>query len=122
METRQRPACTACPMQMGRRRFLTTVGASALAVKMGLLDFASSLLGGEWKAAGQPRLRAVFVRPKGDSYWMGWPGAAYDIKARQADYTRTLTEAAKQHGVELDLAAEPISDPGEVNTLLEQLE
>jgi len=34
---------------------------------------------------------------------MGWPGAAYDIQARQKDYTRILTSAAEKFDVQLDV-------------------
>ena len=111
-----------CPMRIGRRGFVAGLGASALALKTGLLDFASTLFADQPKPAGKPRVRAVFMRPKKqEDYWMSWPGQAYDAKAHQADYTKTLTDAAKELGVQLELTAEPLSNQGEVNTLLEQL-
>ena len=97
------------------------LGASALAAKVGVLDFASSLFGAVPKPAGKPRIRAVFLRPKVDAYFMGWPGACYDIKARQADYTKTLTEAAEKHGVEVQISQEPLSSPEEIQGFLEQV-
>ena len=45
MGTCELRSCTGCPMKMGRRNFLATAGASAMALKVGLLDFASSLFG-----------------------------------------------------------------------------
>ena len=47
---------------------------------------------------------------KEERYWMGWPGASYDIDARQADYTKTMADAAAKLGVELEVDAEPIAD------------
>ena len=121
-QTCHSPMCAGCPMAMGRRGFLKTVGASALALKMGLFDFASSLFGQDFKTAGKPRVVAVFVRPPDvEKYWMGWPGGTYDIKGRQADYTKTLSDAAKQMGVELDVIAQPLVDQGAVNGFLENL-
>jgi hypothetical protein len=117
--TRQCPSH--CPLRMQRRDFVAAMGASAAALKVGLFDFASSLFGQEQKPAHKPVVRAVFMHPKTDGYWMGWPGAGYDIKARRADYVRTLTDAAGKLGVQLQLAAEPVSNQGELNTLLEQL-
>jgi hypothetical protein len=107
-------------MKLSRRRFLGTAGASAAALQMGVLDFASSLFAQAPRPAGKPRVRAVFMHPKVDRYWMGWPGAAYDIKARKADYSKVLTEAAKKEGVELELTPEPISGKADVDALIEQ--
>jgi hypothetical protein len=108
-------------MKIRRRSFLSTVGASAVAMKMGLLDFASSLFGQDFKAAGKPRVVGVFLRPDVEEYWMGWPGAQYDIKARQADYTRIMTEAANRFGVKLELSQEPLAEMGQVNAFLEKI-
>ena len=95
---------------VGRREFLGVAGASALSLKMGILDFASSLFAGEAPPARKPRVQVVFVRPEGDRYWMSWPGASYDVEARQAEYTKTLVEAAKKLGVELEVRPLPLDD------------
>jgi len=122
MDTCKPRTCEGCPMTLGRRGFLATMGGSALALKMGLLDFASSLYGQEAEPAVKPRVRAVFMRPKNQAdFHMTWPGMAYDAKARQADYTKTLTDAAKELGVDLEISPEPVSNQAEVNNLLEQL-
>ncbi len=114
--------CAGCPMAMGRRGFLKTAGASALAMNMGLFDFASSLFGQDFKAPGKPRVVAVFVRPPGvEKYWMGWPGGTYDIKARQADYTKTMREAAKAEDVEMEVIADPLGDEAAAAALVEKL-
>jgi hypothetical protein len=99
---------------------MTTVGASALALKAGVFSLASAALADQSSPAAKPRVRAVFLRPKVDRYWMGWPGASYDISAREADYTKTMTDAAKQLGVDLQVEAEPIADMAGVDALLEQ--
>ncbi len=112
-----------CPLLMGRRGFLGTAaaGAAALAAKVGLLDFAASVLGEEPKPQGKPVVRAVFLRPKSDGYWMSWPGESFDVPARQADYVKTMTDAATALGVHLDVQPDPIENLDQVNTLLEQL-
>jgi len=97
-----------CPLALNRRRFLTGLGASALAMKMGLLDFASSLLGAAPKTPGTCRIMGAFARPNVDKYWLGWPGTAYDIKGHQELYTKTMQAAAERLGVTLDLSQEPI--------------
>jgi len=112
---------TRCPLHVGRRSFLCSVGASAMAMKMGLLDFASELFAAPAAPAKQPVVRTVFLRPDTDHFWMGWPGAGYDIKKSQALYTKALNDAAKQLGVQLQLDSKPLYSPPMVNTLLEQL-
>jgi len=121
-ERRQSPTCAGCPMAMGRRGFLKGVGASALALEMGLFDFASSLFGQDFKTAGKPRVVAVFVRPPDvEKYWLGWPGGAYDIKARQADYTKTMVDAANKCGVQIEVVPEPLGDEAAVSAFMEKL-
>ena len=91
MSVREPRTTPRCPVMMGRRGFLTSLGASALAAKMGLFDFASELFAAQPKpAAAKPVVRAVFLRPDLDRYWMGWPGASYDVKASQALYVDHL--------------------------------
>jgi len=121
-DTGHRPTCAGCPMAIGRRGFLKTAGASALALEMGLFDFASSLFAQDFKTSGKPRVVAVFLRPPGvEKYWLGWPGGTYDIKARQADYTKTMNDAAKKHGVQMEVIAEPFGDEAAVAGLLDNL-
>jgi hypothetical protein len=74
-----------CCGSMGRRDFMTAVGSSALALKAAATGFASTGATVQPAIQARPRIRAVFLRPKVDRYWMGWPGASYDIAGRQAD-------------------------------------
>ena len=121
MQTNRTCAKSACPFMLSRRSFLATAGAWGLATKVGVFDFAASLFAAEPQSTKKPLIQAVFVRPNVDGYWMGWPGAAYDIKARQADYTRTLTEAAGKFGIQLEVRLEPLDTEGAVNGYLEQV-
>jgi hypothetical protein len=110
-----------CCASLDRRDFMSTVGLSALAAGTGIMGMASAVAAETPSAPAKPaRIRAVFVRPNVEKYWMGWPGASYDIKARQADYTARLTEAAKKHGVELVITQEPISDLPKMNAFVEE--
>jgi len=117
--------CSTCPrMGVTRRGFLGAMGAagaSALAVKTGLLDFAASLGAAETPAAPRCRVVAAFLRPKHEKNWMGWPGAAYDLAGHLARYTDILTKAAEKQGVHLEMPAEPLYDAAAVNALLERL-
>ncbi|NUQ64077.1 MAG: hypothetical protein HUU20_16505 [Pirellulales bacterium] len=105
---------------LGRREFLGAAGASALSLKLGILDFASSLFAGETGPAGKPRVLAVFLRPEGDRYWMSWPGASYDVEAHQNQYTQTLVEAAKKLGVELEIRPVPLDDADSIEAFVRQ--
>ena len=96
------------------------MGLSALAVNSSLLSFTSAAAAEETKPAAKPRIRVVFFRPKVDRYWMGWPGACYDIKAREADYVKIMSDAAKELDIQLEVDAEPVTDMPGVNALLEQ--
>jgi hypothetical protein len=121
MQTKKTCSKSNCPFMLNRRRFLKSSGAIALATNLGLLDYASSLFAAQPKPVGKPRVRVVFVRPDVKSYWMGWPGAAYDIMARQRQYTKILTSAAEKFGVQLGINPDPLDDESAVNTCLEQL-
>lgn len=109
-----------CCLSMGRRDFMTTVGASALAAQAGIMGFASTLVAESPRQLPKPKIRAVFVHPKTDRYWMGWPGASYDIAARQADYTKRLRQAAADEGVELLVTDAPIATPEAMTALLNE--
>jgi hypothetical protein len=121
MQSNRTYAKSGCPFMLNRRSFLATAGAWGLATKVGVFDFAESLFAAEPQSTKKPLIQVVFVRPNVDGYWMGWPGAAYDIKARQGDYTRTLTEAAKKFGIQLEVRPEPLDTDGAVSSYIEQV-
>jgi hypothetical protein len=106
---------------MSRRGFLATAGAMAAATQTGLFDFTSSLFAAEPKSTQKSRVRVVFIRPNLDKYWMGWPGASYDIKARQKEYTKILTDAARKLNVSLQITHEPLHTDNLVSTFLKEV-
>ena len=110
-----------CSCTMSRRGFLAAAGAMAAAAQTNLLDFTSSLFAAEPKSTKKPRVRTVFIRPNLDKYWMGWPGASYDIKARQKQYTKILTDAAKKLGINLQITAEPLHTDNLVSAFLKEV-
>ncbi|MFW6107196.1 MAG: hypothetical protein ACOC8A_00750 [bacterium] len=122
MHTYPRSHRTRCPLHVSRRSFLASLAASSAALKMGLFDFASEALAADDTPPGKPVIHAAFARPDTDRYWMGWPGAAYDIQASQKLYTRTLREAAKKLGVALQVHEAPLHNTAAADALLEQLE
>jgi hypothetical protein len=107
------------PAQMNRRTFLATAGTAAAATQTDLLRFTSSLFASASVSAQKPLVRAAFIRPNVDRYWMGWPGASYDIEARQRQYTDILTRAAQQFNVDLVVVRSPLDGPEAVNRFLE---
>ena len=109
-----------CCGSRGHRDFMTTVELSALAMTSGVFGLSSMLAAESPRPDAKPRVRAVFVRPDVKQYWMGWPGASYDIAARQADYTRIMTEAAGKLGVDLQASQEPIAEPKQMDAFLEE--
>ena len=119
MQTNKSFHKTGCPITFNRRSFLTTAGALAATTQTHLFDFASSLFAAQPKSAAKPLVRVAFVRPNIDKYWMGWPGAAYDIKARQQQYTKILNDAAEKLGVNLLVIEKPLHTPELVNTFIE---
>jgi hypothetical protein len=106
---------------VGRREFLGAAGAAALSLKLGILDFASSLFAGEARDNKKPRVQAVFVRPEGERFWMSWPGASYDVHAHQAEYTKTLVDAAGKLGVDLEVRPLPLDDAEGIAAFVEQM-
>ena len=59
----------------------------------------------------------MFVRPKVPGV-ISWPGYQTDVPAQQALFTKTLSDAAKQLGVQLEVKAEPLLDRDAVNAYL----
>ena len=90
-----------CECCLSRREFICAAGASMALLSTGQAGFAS--------AGAKRTIRVAFLRPDVDRYFMGWPGAAYDIKAHQAQYTKILTEAAARLNVNLDIEPGPIA-------------
>ncbi|MBN2133666.1 MAG: hypothetical protein JW741_29465 [Sedimentisphaerales bacterium] len=110
-----------CPLSFSRRHFLAGAGAIGTASQMGLFNFTSSLFAGQGAAGPKPIVRVAFVRPDTDKYWLGWPGAAYDIKGHQRLYTKTLKEAAAKHGVDLVVVDAPLHNEDAVTKFLNSL-
>jgi len=113
--------CRCCRNTRRRRHFLATAGASAAAMQLGLLDFAASLMAGQSPTPSKPALRAAMVRPKdAKGYWMTFTGPGYDAPARMAEFTRIMSDAARQLDVPLDVYAEPLCDEAAANQFLAQ--
>ena len=107
-----------------RRGLLVAGGASAMALQMGLLEFASTLVAGEakLKPKSKPKVRVVFIRPEDQAkYWMSWPGNDYNADAHQAEFTEKLTKIADELGIQLEVDPAALEDPATVNAALERM-
>lgn len=58
-----------------------------------------------------------FPRP----YWLGWPGTAYDLDARQAEFRAQLEESAKRLGIALSMEAAPINSDAGVQAWIQKI-
>jgi len=112
--------CSNCGPKIGRRGFLTAAGASALALHVDALDFASPARAAEAKPPAKPVIHAVFVRPKKTPV-VSWPGGQTDVAAQQALFAKTIAEAATRLGVQLAMRAEPLENREHVNAYLAEL-
>ncbi|HUW19244.1 MAG TPA: hypothetical protein VMW16_08085 [Sedimentisphaerales bacterium] len=129
MHTNKTCSESGCPLKMmSRRGFMAGAGALALAAtgcsQINLSNPASSLSndrGLKTAPIRQARIRAAFVRPDVERFWMGWPGAAYDIRARQQQYTDVLKTSALKQGIDLELISEPLKDDNTVSAFLQNL-
>jgi len=106
---------------MGRRSFLALTGATALGYPMGVFGLPSTLVASDRELAPRARLRALFVRPSEEQYWMSWPGKSFDPKKCQAEYITTLGNAAQELGVDLDIDPVPLHEPESVERAMQRL-
>lgn len=113
------PSCS--PFRLGRRDFFAASGASLLAARSGLLGFPSTLLANETLAAHQPLIQVLFVGPQDDQYWMSWPGASFTPNACQEQCSQTLTQAAQNLEMQLNINPLRLEDPDGVAAVLRQL-
>jgi L-fucose isomerase-like protein len=59
-----------------------------------------------------------FPRP----YWLGWPGTAYDLDARQAEYRAALAESATRLGIAVHLEPTPINNQADVARWIQKVQ
>ena len=119
-ENAVRAACDCCGVS--RREFLAT-GAACAGALCAAMPGPAGAAGprNPSSATDQAALQVAFVRPDVDKYHMGWPGAMYDIKARTADYTRVLTEAAKKLAMKLAIHPKPLWDDATADAFLQSV-
>jgi len=120
MENHKCSCCSGCRPRLGRRGFLASAGAGALAaLQLDALDFASSLMAGEAKPAARPTIHVAFTRPK-KAPIVSWPGGQTDVNAQQALFAKTIADAANKLGVRLEMHNEPLENKVQIDAYLEQ--
>jgi hypothetical protein len=106
---------------MSRRTFMAAGGLSTLALQQAVFTEAAAMAPAQPNPAKKPVIRVAIVRPDVDRYWLGWPGAGYDIKARQADYTKVLQDAAAELDVQLEVHPKPLAKMEDANAWRDQV-
>ncbi len=122
MDKHSHGCCGCLSGGVSRRGFLAAASASAVALRMGLLEFTSTLVADEPKPKSRPKVRLVFIRPKDQAeYWMSWPGNDYNADANQADFTKLLTKIAGELGIQLEVDPAALEDAATVDAALERM-
>ena len=119
------PLATISPSRsLSRRRFLLATGGTLLAPALLRHALSQEAPSAEKRIAPAgpasqyiPKLKAAFVRRKGD-YGILWPGAIYDGEAARRGITRQTREAEAELGLQVDLRPEPIYTPAEADQWL----
>lgn len=113
--------CDCCGFS--RREFLAAGAACAAALESGMVSFADPA--GSAAPAGpveKTLVKVAFLRPeKIEDGTIYWPGAFFDAKARAADYTKVLSDAAKELGVKLDVHPKPLWDDAAFNAFCQEV-
>ncbi len=119
MRTNRCAARCRCDHGVNRREFVATASLVSASVLGGWFSATRTVLASPVEPTGPgakyvPKVRACFVRRKGE-YGMRWPGQVYDGEAARKQYTRQITDTAKELGLELDLRPQPIHSISEAN-------
>jgi hypothetical protein len=110
--------------ECSRRGFLKVAAGTTALGPFGFPETAAAATNGRPAALPQgpgaryiPKVRAAFVRRKGD-YGMLWPGAIYDGEAALRNYSARIGKAAKDAGIQLTLRPLPIYSAAEADAWL----
>jgi hypothetical protein len=108
---------------LSRRQFHRGVLAAAAATHCGLFEFASALFADDSAAAiPKANIHVVVVRPKEHKPDITWPGGQVDIVAMQNMFIKTLTDAAAELNVKLDIRPTPLATPEEKDAYLKEIQ
>jgi hypothetical protein len=118
-------ALKCCSCALSRRRFL---GASAALLAAPLFRVAAGEgnLGeyidlASFRPKPKVRIMTAVTRQK-PPYWLGWPGASYDVEGHREQYSRIFAETAKRLGIELEAEPDPLESDEAVNAYVTKLQ
>lgn len=118
--------CSCCTMS--RRCFLAAAAGAGAAVAMGasrsafaMGDLTEQLDIAQFRPSPPVKIKSAVVRLH-PPYWLGWPGASYDLEGQRKAYAKAFSESAQRLGVELDEAAEPLETNEAVDAFAASLE
>lgn len=120
--------CSCC--SMSRRCFLAMAGAGAAGAAMSSVGLGKAMAAGDLKeyidvADLRPKpvvkIKSVVARVH-PPYWLGWPGASYDLEGQRKEYAKSFAESAERVGVVLDAIEAPLESDASVESFVKQLE
>jgi len=106
---------------MTRRRFSKSLLATVAATQCGLFEFASTLFADTTSGMRKANVHVVVVRPKEHKANITWPGGQVDIVAMQSTFTKTLNNAARELGVQLDVRPKPMATQEDLTAYLKEV-
>jgi len=100
---------------LSRRRFLSAVGAAAVAAPLlslprgyaDELDWNCEINLGAFRPQPQVHIVGCVVRHP-TPYWLGWPGTSYDVEGERKEYSQSFMRSAQRVGVEYSELQEPL--------------
>jgi hypothetical protein len=110
---------------MSRRGFLGT-SAALLAAPLFRVAASEGNLGeyidlASFRPKPKVRIMTAVTRQK-PPYWLGWPGASYDVEGHRKQYSRIFAETAKRIGVELEAEPDPLESDDAVNAYVQRVQ
>ena len=112
--------CSCC--SLSRRCFLGVAGMVSVGALTGSAQsddskrFAEPIDVASFRPKPKVRILNLSLRQK-TPYWLGWPGASYDLEGKRKEFTQAFDQAATRTGVTLEHRSQPV-DP---STSLEEL-
>jgi len=114
---------------MSRRCFLASAaGAAGAAITAGAArsawaagDVSGPLDIAQFRPKPLVRIKSAVVRLH-PPYWLGWPGAAYDLEGHRQEYARQFAESAGRVGVQLEAVEDPLETNEAVDAFAKAIE
>ncbi len=122
-------SCCACGIS--RRGFLAASGAAAASLTGCATSTTAVITPGpgelgeyidlaSFRPKPKVKIMSVVVREK-PPYWLGWPGASYDVEGQRKEYEQAFADAAEKVGVELVQEPVPLENQDAVLAYINKL-